>query len=154
MQTAFKLSLGFAALTLTLPAAAQDKDADGIKTPAIVADLFACRDIVDDEARLACFDREVGVIQSKQQREEIVIADKEEVRETRRGLFGFSLPKIGLFRDDDEEDELDRVQVTIASARKMSNGRVSFTTDTGARWIQVDNTPILRDPKPGDNVTI
>jgi len=152
------LRIGLAALAsgmiaVSFAAQAQDASEVEVQTPAIVADLFACREISDDAARLACFDREVGTIQEKQERQEIVIADKEEVRETRRGLFGFSLPKIGLFKGDDEED-IDEVAVTIASARKMSNGRVSFTTEDGARWVQVDKTLVLRDPKPGDQVTI
>ena len=154
LRSVLALSTIATGLVVAAPLAAQDNDASAVETPAIVAGLFACREIADDAERLACFDREVGTIQEKQQRKEIVIADKEEVRETRRGLFGFSLPKIGLFSSDDDEDEVDSLETTIVSARKMSNGRLSFEVEGGGRWIQTDNTAVLRDPKPGDTVEI
>lgn len=141
-------------ILLSFPVNAQDGEGPEIEPPAIVKDLFACRDIADDSERLACFDREVGTIQEKQQRKEIVIADQEAVRETRKGLFGFSLPKIGLFSGDDEEDDVSSIETTIVSARKLSNGRVSFEAEGGGRWIQTDNTAVLSDPKAGDTVEI
>lgn len=147
-------ALALAAALAPAVAIAQQPDAPGSDTPQVVARLFDCRAVEDDEARLACFDREVDAVIEAQAKKDLVIADREQVKQTRRGLFGFTLPRIGLFGGDDEEDEVKEIIATIARAREMRNGRYVFELEDGARWMQSDNFTILRTPKAGDSLAI
>lgn len=123
-------------------------------TPAVMVKLFDCREIADPQERLACYDQEVSRVFEAQATKELVIADREQVNETKRGLFGFSLPKLGIFGGDDDKDEVSSVTLELAGARKMANGRYVLTMRDGAQWMQIDNTPVLRDPEAGEEVTI
>jgi hypothetical protein len=139
------------------PASAQSRGDRPIETPEIIEELFDCRAIEEPEARLACFDREVAEVFEAQNSRQLVIADREQVRETRKGLFGFTLPKLGIFGggdDDDDEEEITEITSTITSIRRMGNGRYFIAIETGARWMQSDSTPVLGNPEAGDAITI
>jgi hypothetical protein len=141
------VAAGFCALGAT-PLAAQDNAAAA--QPDYVENLKACQTLTDDMARLACFDSAVGAILAANDAGEVQVIDKEDVRETRRSLFGFSLPNIGLFGGDDEADEL--FETTIASVRYMRSNSARFTTAEGAVW-ELNNIPSrLRTIKSGDTV--
>ena len=60
---------------LAVPAAAKDKLPS--ERPAQIEELYACRDLADAAARLACFDREVGELSSADQAREITFTDRE-----------------------------------------------------------------------------
>ncbi len=137
------------------PALAQSNPEDGVETPEIVSELFECRDIADPQERLACFDREVARVYEAQNSRELVIADREQVQKTKRGLFGLKLPKIGLFSGgDDEKDEVNEISATLASARKMQNGRYIFELDDGVRWIQTESVSGYQRYETGDTIVI
>lgn len=150
---AIKFTLAAALLFTSGAALAADEEAKVAEAPEIVQGLFACREIEDPTERLACFDREVAVVYEARESEELVIADKEQVREARKGLFGFSLPKLGLFSGKQEND-VNEIETTLTSIRKMGNGKLTFTVDGGGRWQQLDNIKVLGKPGPGDPVLI
>ena len=52
LSSRFAASLVLLACTIAVPAAAKDKDAP--VRPAQIQELYACRDIADASARLAC----------------------------------------------------------------------------------------------------
>lgn len=147
------------ALALLAPAASaqgQDRPMRSAEKPEAVARLFACRDVADPAERLSCFEREVAAVEKAQADEELVIVDREQVREARRGLFGFNLPRIGLFGggdDRNEVEEIEEIEAPIASFA-LRGGKGYFTLEDGARWIQTDSTPILGKVVPGDMVLI
>ena len=116
--------------------------------------LSACRKLTDRDARLDCFDRETATIDEAIARKDIVVVDREAVRETRKSLFGFELPKLPFFGGDDK-DEPAQTEITakIASANTIGNGRWQITLDTGAIW-QTTESSVLLDPHPGDSVRI
>lgn len=144
------IAAGFCAIGAA-PVAAQD-DASAAQ-PDYVENLKACQTLTVDMARLACFDSAVGAILAANEAGDVQVIDKEDVRETRRSLFGFSLPNIGLFGggdDDDKEDE--QLETTIASVRYIGRGSARFTTSEGAVW-ELNNIPSrLRTIKAGDPV--
>lgn len=146
-----KMLAGMAAGVLAIgaaPLAAQD-DAPTAQ-PDYVENLKTCQTLTDDMARLACFDRAVGAILAANDAGDVQVIDKEDVRETRRSLFGFSLPNIGLFGGGDEADEL--FETTIASVRYTGRNSARFTTAEGAVW-ELNNIPSrLRTIKDGDAV--
>ena len=142
---------------LTPPAMAQDDNREKALTapPAIYTDLLACKDVKDAMARLACFDEKVSALQTAQSTNQVVIADREQVREARRGLFGLTLPRIKLFGDDsDEGDGVSELASVIEKTERTSNGKWYFVLEDGARWIQTDNTRIYPYPKTGSNIVI
>ena len=87
------------------------------------------------------------------------VVDREEVRQTRRKLFGFSLPDLGIFGGKDDKDdpkqaeEFTTLQTTIAGVRTI-NGKYVLTTAEGAQW-QLDEMPArLMKPKVGQPLEI
>lgn len=133
------------------PAAAKDKEAPA--RPVQIQELFNCRDIADPAARLACFDREVGELASADQAREITFTDRETAKKARRGLFGFSFPKLGgIFGGD--EDEVKEIETTIRSASVDRSGKYTLTMEDDAVWVQIDTTKLPRQPKPGQKVKI
>lgn len=134
------------------PVAAQTQPLASAPAPKIFTDVVQCRAITDPAARLACFDRSVGALAAAQQSKDLYVADKEAVREARRGLFGFSLPKMRIFGDDDMEKEVDAIESTIAAFTESQKGYV-FTLKDGARWRQTDGLYMDR-PKIGAPIRI
>ncbi|WP_374138562.1 MULTISPECIES: hypothetical protein [unclassified Sphingomonas] len=125
---------------------------DPVRAPQLER-LVACKAMADPAARLACYDREVASIDQAEQRNELVIVEKEQVRKARRTLFGLSLPRIDLLAGADNDDTIDQIDGKIASARQGPGGwRV--TLEDGSIWQQVDDKPMFRDPKPGDTVIV
>lgn len=136
------------------PLAAQEKSAESN----YVAALRDCQAKVDPTERLACFDTAVAAIVSASSEGEVRVVDREEVRQTRRKLFGFSLPDFGIFGKGDkadavEEEEFTTLQTTITGVR-AGRGTYVLTTEEGAQW-QLDEVPsrLLR-PKIGQSLEI
>lgn len=145
-----------ASIAYSSPALAADKDKAVSAPPAIYTDLVACKSIAEAEQRLACFDEKVAALETAQANNQVVIADREQVREARRGLFGLSLPRIKLFDGDgDEGDQIDQIEGKIASARASRGGKWVIKLEDGAVWQQTD-TPrsTSRKPKAGDSIAI
>lgn len=72
-------------LALVLGAAAQ-----AAKSP--LDALFACQEIRDDTARLACLDREVAALHGESKRQEVVAVDREQLEKDSYGLNSSSVP--------------------------------------------------------------
>ncbi|MEL6529369.1 MAG: hypothetical protein AAGK01_02390 [Pseudomonadota bacterium] len=136
------------------PAIAQSAPEDRLETPEVVSKLFECRSIQDPTERLACFDREVADVFAAQESNDLVIAEREQVKEARRGLFGLNLPKIKLFSGGDEEDDVSEISATLADARRLGNGRFVFELEDGVRWIQTENNIGRKRFKAGDTIVI
>jgi len=120
--------------------------------------LVRCRAITEDAARLACFDAAAAALQAAQERRELVVVDRQQVREGRRRLFGLALPRIPIFGggDDDEPDadRVDTVEGVVASASQDGLGHWVVALQDGAIWTQVDNNTLALRPRPGQRVVI
>jgi len=157
-----------AAALLVLPAAAlgQARPPQGLAQEPGSADqvdaVIACRTIADGAQRLQCFDAAAARLADATQRRDIVVVDRNQVRETRRRLFGFALPDIRLFggggRDhggrDEDAEEVRELRGTVASASNGQGGRWVVTLEDGATWTQVDNQPLAIWPRRGTAVLI
>ncbi len=157
-----RTAASFAALFLGLsaPSAAQDAPAADARVPVIQA-LYDCRTITEPLARLACFDRQVAAMQTAEGARDIRIVDREAVRETRRGLFGFSLGRLNIFGDGNgDEDEasnpetVQEIETTIRQVARNDSGRLVFALDNGQRWIQADTAGGGRTPRAGQAIRI
>lgn len=123
--------------------------------PKAFSDVLACRDITDTQERLVCYDTAVATMVQAKDADDLIVLSGEEVRETRRGLFGLKLPSIKIFDGEDDEDGIKSVKhidSTIASVGRGQQGFV-FRLDDGALWDQTDGA-YIRTPKPGDPIAI
>lgn len=139
------------ACLVAAPATAKDKELQ--PRPVQIQQLYDCRDIADGAARLACFDREVGALETADEAREITFTDRETAKKARRGLFGFSFPDLGGFFGGDDE-EIESIETVIASVRMDRSGKYTLTMEDGAVWQQIDTTRLPHDPEPGQKVKI
>jgi hypothetical protein len=130
----------------TAEAGAQDGD--------VLASLRQCRAITDDAARLACYDLSVGKVVEATDAGDVQIVKKEEVEQTRRGLFGFSLPKIGLFSSNDENGEITELASEITRVRNYGRSGYLLTIAEGSVWRITSAPSRLRRPRVGDAVVL
>jgi len=125
----------------------------------IFTNLLQCRSITADADRLACFDRQVGAMETASQRDEVVVLDKGELNKTRKTLFGFSFPKLPFLGGDDddgaakEEEGVSHIQATIASLRSLGYGKWQIGLEDGAQWMTTEAVT-GRDPKVGQSIEI
>jgi hypothetical protein len=152
----------FAALLAAGPALAlaQRPAAAPPPRPETFEALIRCRAIAEAGARLQCFDTAAAALQTAQERRELVVIDRQQVREGRRRLFGLTLPRIPIFGggdDDEDANDADRVQTVegvVASASQDSLGHWVVVLQDGAAWVQADNRPLALRPRPGQRVVI
>ncbi len=141
------------ALIPAAAAVAKDKKA-GDSPPAVYQAVIDCRGVLQAGQRLACFDRTVGAMAAAKEQRELVVMDRAEVREARKGLFGLSLPKLRLLggNDEDEKDEVKEIESTIAALRGGADGFPVFVLQDGGRWKQTDGRHVY--PEVGDKIRI
>lgn len=144
--------LAVAAVAMAVPASSKTQPLAAAPPPKIFQDVVQCRAITDAAERLACFDRSVGALAAAQASKDLYVADKEAMREARRGLFGFSLPKMRIFGDEDMEKDVDSIETTIVAAVPGAKGYI-FTLKDGARWMQTDGA-YMDKPKAGAKIRI
>ena len=154
-HTATALALAATSVLMSFPALAREK-AGTTAPPAVYQAVVDCRTIAESAQRLACFDRTVGAMATATTQQDLVILDRETMRETRKGLFGFSLPKLKLFGggsdDVDERDQIKEVDSTITGIRGAKDGFPIFTLEDGAKWKQTDGRDVY--PKTGQKIKI
>jgi len=138
---------------LASPAAAKDAKDPSLPRPALFDDLINCRNIADDTERLACYDGKVGALDEAQKNEEIIVTDREAIKQAKRGLFGFSLPKLKIFGSEGD-DQLKELTSTIRSVRVDRGGKLVIVLEDGAKWRQVGSEYVRGNPKAGMEVRI
>ena len=140
-------TLGFANVV-----AAKDKSPP---PPQAWQEVVKCRDVADPAARLACFDSQVGKLEQATAKGDVVMADRASVRETKKGLFGFKLPSLGIFGGGDaDKDEVNSIEGTIAAARPFGYGSWRITLEDGSIWEQTDDERPVFDPARGNKVKV
>jgi hypothetical protein len=119
------------------------------KLPDPMVTLLDCRKITDGMERLACFDTYSRVLASKIAASEVIVTDRAAVRATRRKLFGFSLPNLGLFPGDDGKEEVpDQINTAVESAW-ISGNRLRIRFADGSTWQQIGTDQPRRFPAKG-----
>ena len=145
-------ALALAALAVSSAASAKDKSPAAAPPPVYQA-VVDCRGLADPAQRLACFDRTVGEMAKAGEQKDLVVLDRETMRETRKGLFGFSLPKLKLFGGgDDGDQEVSEIESTITGIRTANDGLPIITIADGARWKQTEERNVY--PSVGDPIRI
>ena len=120
--------------------------------------LVRCRALTDDAARLACFDTAAAALQAAQERRDVVVIDRQQVREGRRRLFGLALPRIPIFGggddDDDDQDAVRSLESTITGVTQAGYGQYQVTLADNSVWVQTDNNMLAVPPRSGHRVVI
>ena len=146
------------ATVITIAACAFATAASAEKTPnrpELFTKLLDCRAIADSAQRLACYDQSVGAVEEAEKKKDLVVVDRKGIRETRKSLFGFTLPNIGLFTGDkgDDKDEISEISGTVESVRRTKGGdwAIRVSNDLGT-WET--NSELVAPPKVGQKVRI
>jgi hypothetical protein len=93
-------------------------------------------------------------LQSALSDQKVVVIDREEVRRTRRSLFGISMPDLNFLKGKGEDaKDVDAITATITQVAATGD-RYVFTLDTGARWQTLEDSSRQLTPKPGQSITI
>jgi hypothetical protein len=151
----FKRIVALAALVVWSSGAAA-QDVSGEK---VLQSFSRCRGLETPVAQLDCFQNATSALESAVKTKDVTILDRQDIRKARRSLFGFTLPRIGLFsrgdRDSEPDDrqEFEELNTSIASLRQIANGRVEMRlAEDDAVWITTDPMPF--PPKPGAKIRI
>ncbi len=153
MRTITTIALVPLCLLGTTPAGAADVKA---ARPAMFQKLIDCRTQQDAALRLACYDAQVAALDDAETKKELVVVDKAQMKQARKSLFGFSLPKISLFgggEDDQDEEDLKVLETSVSGARQMNDGTWRIQLADGVYWRQIEAKDIFA-PKSGDAIKI
>jgi hypothetical protein len=146
--------LAFAALAALAAASAPAKPRlQDARSNALLQALSACRAVADEKARLDCYDKAGARLAEAVDRKELVVMDRQEIQETRRSLFGFSVPNIPLFRGESGGDD-GKLETTIAGASPLGGGKWQIRLEDGAIWQTNETRVGLGDPRPGQKIVI
>jgi len=150
--TPFTAALLFAgAVFLSGPGAAKQAARTSAETTGVIAELTGCKALTADAARLACYDQAAAKLAAATASGEVKVLDREDIRATRRSLFGFDLPKLPFFKGDDSaKDTPVELDAVIRSIEAAPYGKFILTMEDGAVWASAE--PLPRDPKVGAKV--
>ncbi len=141
------LALVGALAGLALPALAADPGKLG-RASAVKA-VTDCRAISDPAARLACYDQATAALDVAEAKGDVVIVDREQVKQARQAAFGFNFRLPSFMTQGEQPEALSRLSTTIASARQDPRGRWTITLQDGAVWRQIDTEKLRRAPVAG-----
>ena len=143
------------ALAAALPATAAAPKPEA-RRAAVLDALASCRRETVDAQRLACFDRAVGALDEAEAKGQVVVVDREQVREVKRQAFGFTLPALSLFGARGQtEENVDRVTYAIDHAGHTAGGLWLLATTEGPVWVQTDSSDELHiEPHRGSTLAV
>lgn len=147
MRVLAPFMLAISAAAVGTPALSQD--AEGASNAAI-EQLRSCSTITNPDERLACYDREVGAVIAATDEGTLQVVDQQEVEQTKRSLFGFRMPKLRIFGDDDEE--ITTLETVVTQVRSEGRGAWVFTTEEESVWRISETKMGWRPPRPGQTV--
>lgn len=149
-----RFALLLAASGLLAHHAAAQQPAEGTRSQ-VLSKVVDCRKLTDGGERLACYDREVAAMEAAESRKDLVVVDRDQLRKTRRTLFGLTLPNLSIFGDDNDDQEgVQGIETTIKAVSQDPYGKWLFTLEDGARWAQSDSLTLPVDPRPGHPIKI
>jgi len=122
--------------------------------PPGLAAVLACRTIQDATERLACFDGSVAAFDEAQKQGRIAVVDRQQIDETRRESFGFTLPSLTRAFGAAAGTDLDQIETTLASARQVGVGTWVFRLSDGSVWRQTDSGSFRFREEPGQPVRV
>jgi hypothetical protein len=126
--------------------------------PTAYQNVASCRTIADSAVRLACYDKAVAALDTAVAANDVYMVDKAQVRESRKSLFGLSLPKLGIFGggNDGEKSDANEISELESTIQGVSGGSGSWLISIveGSTWQQMDGVTLGLSPKIGMKVSI
>ena len=121
----------------------------------VLESLAACRTQSDPAQRLACYDAAAAALDEAERAGDVVVLYREQMLETRRGLFGFAMPSLDIFNrgDGDLVEEIDNVSYVVRIAREFRDDEWVFTMEDGSVWRQIDGRMWGR-PRAGQTAVV
>jgi hypothetical protein len=135
--------------------------------------LFACREISDDAARLACLDREVAALRGESKREEFIAVDREQLEEDSYGLHPSSVPLPTSESKKDVatgepagssaeprivRDKHGRIEglenLAVARLSETPYGKLVVKLQNGQVWTQIDSIQIFIPRRTPQEMTV
>jgi hypothetical protein len=115
-----------------------------------------CRGLPAEAERLACYDGAVAKLDAATRNREVVLVDREHIRNTKRKLFGLPLPDLNLFGDgkEDRTERVDTLEGEVAEAHTDGDGNWVMRLKDGAVWMQTDGRPLAVAPRAGTKVLV
>jgi hypothetical protein len=148
------LVMAVAAAALVAPAALPAQKGKPPQRPEAFEALVRCRALTDDSARLRCFDQAAATLQQQAENRDLVVVDRKQIQETKRGLFGLDIPDLNPFGSGDDGVEVKSIESVVRSATQDGDGRWILTLEDNSTWAQTDNYPLAVNPKRGHKVKI
>lgn len=145
------LGLGTTILTFVGTASAAAPTA----RPQLLVKLVECRAITDALQRLACYDAQVSALDAAERKKDVVVMDRAQVRETRKSLFGFTLPTFSFGSEKaDTSDDISEIDSTVTAVRQLPGTGWSLVLANGAGTWETSE-PLSKDhPEVGAKVHI
>lgn len=148
-----RLALGVVLAMAAPPVALARDKAKKDASPEIFRALVDCRKLTDATARLACYDKGVTALEQAAIKHDVVIADREMIREAQRAQFGYTMPSLRIFGGADSEAVRD-LDTKVKSVRSLGLSLIRFSVEEGSVWEQTESRTLGKDPKPGTRVII
>lgn len=121
----------------------------------LVAEVARCLTLADDAARLACHDAAARRLVEAERARELVVVDKDQVRRTRRSLFGLDLGSTDPITGRNEPSaRIETLDTSIQSYRPGQAGRWLMTLAEGGRWQTTEGWSGGSEPRRGAKVTL
>ncbi|MEZ5938280.1 MAG: hypothetical protein R3C52_08675 [Hyphomonadaceae bacterium] len=118
-----------------------------------LSDLYACSDVADDAARLACFDKAVATLRDAETVGDLAVVSRAQIEQVEREAFGLSVPSasqlaasVGVRPNPDAGTEapkkaqpLDSVTLAVKSIATGRDGKLRVVMENGQVWRQIDS---------------
>ena len=87
---------------------------------------------------------------------QVSVVDRGELRQARRSLFGFAMPRLPFFAGDESANDVaDEIETTIKSAVSIGYDKFRIIlTEGNAVWETTEAAISMRDPKAGQKISI
>ena len=139
---------------LLMGAAIANPLADKPNANPLIEALAQCLTIKADAERLACTDVAAAKLIAAERGRELVVVTRDEVRKTKRSLFGLAIDENDVFAGREAPaDRIERLETTIAAAAPTGMERWSLVLAEGGRWRTTEAWDYA-SPKPGMTVVV
>ena len=146
-------SIATLAVLIAAPAAFPRVQQLAQASAAVVDEVIACRQRPDGE-RLACYDAAVDKLIHARTAGDVVVVDRDQIKEAKRQAFGFEIPAFGFLDRGAKPETVERITAKIDQAGRTPEGRWLITLEGGAVWEQTDDEAVDQPPRQGSTVEI
>ncbi len=122
--------------------------------PTSIQQLLGCRTLADTGQRLACYDRQTGVLSGALASRELIVIDKVRANAAKRSLFGFSVPDFGGIFGGGNDAEVKEIASTVTRFGHNPDGGWVISLADGSTWSQTDDAQLGLPPERGQKVVV